>query len=254
MTRVETSAPSTEKLTKEIKHQIDVDLKKVRRRRKILRIGGCLIVVLVLGGGLFFTGAWMMAASGLYNVPIISAWAFHTPEPLHEVKLGEGVKEENALDQMRTEINNLINTQYAGQVQVSEANVVLDEELLTSFLVQNISDVSETRSVEIIKSQIAIEPEGMEIFLHMIWREQPIYISVVAVPRVIENDIKLDIISAHLGNLPLPTWVVGHVINVFFGSAMNILQIPMVGFINIESIDLIYGKLRLNGEIEYTTF
>jgi hypothetical protein len=254
MTRVETGAGSTEKLKKEIKHQVEVDIRKVHRRKKMLLWGSSLILVVVVGGGLFFAGAWAVAATGLYDVPMISSWAFHVPVPIHEVHVEESVDEVSVLEQMRTEINDLISTQYTGQIQASEANVVIDEELLTTFLIQNISGAVEHAGAEIVKSQIAIEPTGMEIFLHIAQKERPVYISLIVIPEVVDNDINLDIRSARLGNLPLPTWAAGYALNTFFGSALSVLQVPIVGFVHLDSIDLIYGKLRLNGAIEYTTF
>lgn len=254
MTRVETGAGSTEKLKKEIKHQVEVDIRKVHRRKKMLLWGSFLIIVVVVGGGLFFAGVWAVAASGLYDVPMISSWAFHPPEPIHEVKVEENAEDKSVLERMRTEINDIISTQYPGQLQVSEANVIIDERLLTEFLMQNITAAAEHAGVEIIKSQIAIEPAGMEIYLHMIQEERPVYISLIVIPEVVDNDINLDIRSAHLGNLPLPTWAAGYALNTFLGSALSVLQVPVVGFVHLDSIDLIYGKLRLNGEIEYTTF
>jgi len=254
MTRVETGAGGTEKLKKEIKHQVEVDIRKVHRRKKMLRWGGCLILIAIVGGGLFFAGAWAVAASGLYKVPLISSWAFHPPEPLHEVRIEENAEEISVLERMRTEINELISTKYPGQLQVSEANVIINEDLLTTFLMQNISVAAEHAGAEIIKSQIAIEPAGMEIFVHMIHSERQVYLSVVVIPEVVDNDISLDIKSARLGNLPLPTWAAGFALETFLGSALSVLQVPVVGFVHLDSIDLIYGKLRLNGAIEYTTF
>ena len=219
----------------------------------MLRWGGCLILVAVVGGGLFFTGAWAVAASGLYNVPMISSWAFHPPDPIHDVEVEENVEEVSVLERMRTEINDLISTNFPGQLQVSEASVIIEEQLLTTFLLQNITAAAEHAGAEIIKSQIAIEPAGMEIFVHMVHKERPVYLSLVVIPEVIDNDIDLDIISARLGNLPLPTWAAGYALNTFLGSALSVLQVPVVGFVHLDSIDLIYGKLRLNGAVEYTT-
>ncbi len=254
MTRVETGATSTENLKKEIKHQVEVDIRKVHRRKKMLKFGGCLLLFVLVGGGIFFAGAWTVAASGLYEVPFFSSWAFYEPEPLHEVVLEEDYESVGVLERMRTDINELISTQYPGQLQVSAASVTIEETLLTAFLYQNVSVAAEHAGAKIKEAQVALEPQGMEIFVYMIHKERPVYISLLVIPQVVDNNIDLDIQSARIGNLPIPSFAAGFALNTFLGSALSVLHIPAVGFVHLDSIDLLYGKLILNGAIEYTTF
>lgn len=212
------------------------------------------MLLAVIGGGIFFAGAWVVAASGLYEVPLFSGWAFHEPEPLHEVVLEEDYENVGVLERMRTEINELIRTHYPGQLRVSAASVSIEETLLSTYLYQNVSMAAGHADAEIEKAQVALEPQGMEIFVHMIHKGRPVYISFLVIPQVVDNDIYLDIQSARIGSLPIPSFAASFVLNTFLGSALSVLQIPAVGFVHLDSIDLLYGKLKLNGTIEYTTF
>lgn len=254
MARVESGASGAEQMKKQITRQVEVDIRKMQRRKKMIRCGSCLFLVVLFFAALAGFIAWAMAASGMYQVPFFSSWAFNEPEPIHRVVIEDDFEDVEVLERMRTQINNLITTENPGQLRLSEASVTVDEELITAYLNQNIASAAEQANAEIIRAQVAVEPKGMEIFVHMIRNDKPIYIRLLIIPEVIENDINLNIIDARLGNLPIPTWAAGYALNTLMGSALSVLQVPVVGFVHLSGIDLIYGKLVLNGSIEYTTF
>jgi len=246
--------PDTAELKKDIKKQVEVDLRKQARRKKLFRCFSCLVLLIAVFGAVVFIGAWLVARTGLYEIPMISSWAFQVPEPVHRVDTSKGYTADDLLLSMRTDINNLIETQYPGQLLVSEASISLDEEIITAYLAETIQPSLVASGFILNQFQLAVEPEAIEIFGYLSRGDRPVYVTITAVPTILEDDISLEIKQARLGNLPVPK----SIISIFFGplveSMLKAFQLPTVGFVSLRDIELMYSKIKLIGAIEYTTF
>jgi hypothetical protein len=255
MARIDTSkATSAENLKKEVRKQVEVDLKKRARRKKLLKCGSCLFLLVIVIGGLFLAGAVLLAKSGLYDIPMISSWAFQEPEPIHEVVGEENLDADDLLYSMQSEINDLIESQSPGQLQVSEASITLDEAAITAYLKEVVEPSLNESGFQVRDFQLAVEPEVIEIYTEMTRQEMLFYISILAKPKIVNDNLGLEIERARLGNLAIPT----SIIRLFFGplieSVLKAFKIPTVGFVSLQDIELMYGKVKLIGAIEYTTF
>lgn len=256
MVRVEEGQTSNE-LKKQITRQVEVDLRKQARRKKIVRFFGCLALLVVVVGGLLIGGAWLAARTGLYDVPLISSWAFKTPVPIHKVEGAENFQQIDLLENLESKIVNLMKTEYPGKLRVSAAEVSLEEEILTAYIRQNIDGIVEnvSPSYKVSYVQLAAEPEDMEFFLRLDRDDNlPVYLSVLFVPVPKDSKIDLDIKNVRIGNLNIPTFIAKPLAGALFGSLIEMLKIPTVGFFYLKDIKLDYGELILIGGIEYTTF
>ncbi|MDD4994925.1 MAG: hypothetical protein PHW53_00390 [Patescibacteria group bacterium] len=253
MTRVET-AQDPEDVKKEIRKQVEVDIHKEAKRRKMFRCCSCLVIFLILGGGVAFLAAWGVAKTGIYDIPFISSWAFHVPEPVHEVRLEEDYRKFDFLESMRSDINNLMETEYPGKLQASSASVSLPESAITAFILQNIIPLAEQSGFTVEKAQVAVETAGMELYGHIKRGDKSFYITINAVPEVVENDIRLNVTSAKFGDLKVPVWIADAIFGTFLDSVLKALKLPLIGFVNLERMDLVREKIVLYGTIEYTTF
>jgi|GEM_PF-2677471 len=251
MARVETGSSNNEELKKEIKKQVVVDIKKQARRRKLFRYGSCLLLILFIVLFIAFICMWAIALSGLYEIPVLSKMLFKTPAPIHEVEIRDDIEEVDLLEHLESEINELVPTGSPGELTITEASVSLDEYVLTAFIWQRLNELPD---YEIIHAQVAVEPQGMEIFIHGKKNERPFYLTVMTMPKVVDGNLELEITSARLGNLRIPSALISTVLNTLLANILDILQLPIIGFVSLDNIELLYGQVRLEGLIEYTTF
>jgi len=237
MTKVEPSKQqSKEALKKEIKEQVEVDIRRSARKKKLFRCCSCFIIFIAFIGALVFGAAWAVARTGLYEVPYVSSWAFRAPEPMHEVTVPASYDATGSFEDFESMLGQ-------GGSQIS-----IKEEMLNAILLgQLVAPLSET-GLDVERAQIAIEPEGMEIFIHLARDEKVnIYLSILAMPKIDGNNIGFDVSKVRLGNLTIPDFIAGPVISSFLGSALGSLQLPMVGFMEIKDIKLNYGEIVLMG-------
>jgi len=251
MARVEPASSDSEQLKKEIKKQVVVDIKKQARRKKLFRYGSCLLLILAVVVFAALMSLWALALSGLYDVPVFSDMFFKTPEPIHQVEIKDDIEDIDLLEYLESEINEIVPTGEPGELTITEASVSLDEYVLTAFLWQRLAELPDYK---IIHAQIAVEPAGMEIFIHGERGYRPFYLTIMTIPKVADENLELDIISAKLGNLRIPSTLISTVLNTLLANILDILQLPIIGFVSLDEIELLYGKIKLNGLIEYTTF
>lgn len=256
MVRIEDDKTTgNEELKKNIARQVEVNLTRKKRRKKIQRIASCFVLVIVFLFIVFSFFAWLMSETGLYDVPFITEITFQPPEPLHPVEDPGSFEEVAIVENLRTKINNLIETEYPGQLTVSGAEIGIPEEILTVFLREQIKVPAEKYNFVVKRAQVAVEPKGMEFFIHLERTGlRDVYLSIIINPRVKDESITFDIMSARLGNLNIPSFVATPIINTFLGPAIQALEIPLVGFVFIQEIGLGDREVILKGDVEYTTF
>ncbi|MBU0649045.1 hypothetical protein KJ969_03020 [Patescibacteria group bacterium] len=238
MTKVEQDKQeSQEALKKEIKQQVEVDIRRSARKKKLFRCCSCFIIFIAFIGALVFGAAWVVAKTGLCEVPYVSSWAFKAPESLHEVVVPKSYDGASSFEDFGATLGH------------AQSQISIKEEMLNALLLdQLIQPLSET-GLDVERAQIAVESEGMEIFLHLARDEKVnIYLSIIAMPKIDGNRIGFDVVSVRLGNLGIPDFIAGPVISSFLGSALGALELPMVGLMELKEIKLNYGEIVLQGE------
>lgn len=128
------------------------DLKsEVRRSNRGSSFGswkiGCGVIILAGLLASIVWAVWIFAATGLLRVPLFTAWAYKTPEPIHAVQPGLSMQDYLATDPFQN------------------GTWPIPEGVLTTSLRASLQATSGT-SLDLDRAQVAVDPAvGLELFL-----------------------------------------------------------------------------------------
>ena len=229
----------------QMKGEVVKEIRKVENGRGKLTCS-LLFLVFIFGLGGWF--AWIYAATGLFNVPVFSLFAYEDPVPVHIVTPGtplETVVKENLQTILVQRIQ-----QGGGKLTDTSVTLTLNESSFTSTL-QSSLEASGVDYFDTDRVQIAIIENGtFEVFLPL--KDRAKQTAVVA-------DIELEIVNGGIvvktGKVRLGSYVFPRLLTEFFADTIIKPQLPALNsslgqYAKIESVSYTEGQITVNGNFD----
>ncbi|MBD3359364.1 MAG: hypothetical protein GF365_01485 [Candidatus Buchananbacteria bacterium] len=215
---------------------------KRKQNKKMFGCSGCLILFLIIILAISLIGAYVLAKSGLKEVPFLTANFYHEPEP---ARLVEADNVSEADKDILARLEKSVSQELVAQQQINELTVSLDlsEEVLSAVLRDKIKEKA-SLAEKIEYAQIAILPDNLEVFIE---NKDPsnLIITLNIKPTIKDGKADLEIVNFKIGDLTLPNFIG----NISFGfiaekSLNNFLNVT-AKYGQIQNINLMNGNLIL---------
>jgi hypothetical protein len=188
--------------------ELEAEISKLKRslkrkaNRKLFGCFSCSISLLFIF--LFFAlfGAYILAKSGLKEVPLFSKWFYQEPQPAYLVEVDKNIG---------TDIWSIIkkNASTEALLQQKNENIKFTFDLSDAQLTQLVREkINEEASLKkkIDFFQIAVLPDNLEVFIQTKEPKQ-LYVILNILPKVKDGKINFEVNKFRLGNLSLPNFL-----------------------------------------------
>ncbi|MFA6131787.1 MAG: hypothetical protein WC702_01800 [Patescibacteria group bacterium] len=210
------------------------------------RLWGCLFLFLILL--LAVVGlAWIVAASGLINVPVLSSLAYKTPAPLHVVAAGA------PLETYISETFGAVLTErlQSGAGSLADRSVELslsENSITTSFRTllkdNNLSFFSGNLA------QVAIdERQGVEIFLPIAGQSNGNALRFIVIPAAKDGLVVAEDIKIKIGNLSIPSFLTNIILKPIINNGLSYLNQEIGRYALIDRLETTTGFLKVFGTL-----
>jgi len=179
-------------------------------RKKIRGCFSCGVIFAVVMIVIFFWGLWVVAATGLVEIPLMTRFAFTSPQPSHTVEIvstsPESWIERGVLNQVMDKLTSSI------EPFNSEISLTVPEGILTNLL-RSSSVLIEDENVAIApgEGQVAVVDEELEIFVPI--KNTETAITLALVPSIENDELDLSVESLYIGSLHIPNFIVKYLVN-----------------------------------------
>jgi len=229
MTRVEAKKEEV----KELQSEIDKLKKGLKRKqsKKLLSCSNCLIGLIFVVIIIVLLSAYVLAKSGLKEVPFFTERFYQEPEPTYLVDSSKITESDKDLLQTFTDI---VKAESLKQQKLGDFNVNLkiSDDQLTA-IVRDKVKAQESLNEKIDYIQVAVLPENLELFSKN--KEPSKVIVVLKLKPVVKNgEIDLKVISFKVGDLKLPRFIG----NFFFA------------YLTERSVNKVLGLYEKYGQVE----
>lgn len=241
MTRIEESN------TSERVEDLEAEMSRLKRglkrknRNGLFSYSNCLIVVILFCFALFFLALFLLAKSGLREVPIFTEAFYHQPAPAYLVDssrfsqadivgLFKKEVEKTALAQKKT-----------GDFQLPFS---LTDLQLTALIKEKIA-ADEQLKQEVEQIQVAVLPDSLEIFFK---QKVPsnLIITLNIVPAVIDEKLDFQVTKFKVGDLKIPVFAANFLTDKVVEKNLNIVLSSFSQYGRIEKITLKDKKIDLS--------
>ncbi len=244
MARIEKGQPAKQEI-EELKAQVVNEVRRVRRRKiPILAI----FSLLLIASGVVWV-MWMVAASGIVSVPLISRYAYPAPpKPTREVSSGEPLEgvladEVNALLPERLQAG-------GGQLSDRSFDLALPESAITASLRAGLEKDPNT-IFDASRVQVAVvEGEGLEIFLPLAQSAQETALVILVSLQIEDGHVVFDLPRVQFGQLVMPAWLSEVVMTAPLEQGISAFEAELERMVAITDIRAENGVLRLTGELQ----
>lgn len=241
MTRIESAnqrGDQVNNLQTEI-YKIKKGLKK-KQNRRILSCGSCAIVFLIIFLILAGFSSYVLAKSGIVQIPYLSDWSYQEPRPAYIVQTE--LQNESQIDILAKLKDSLVNSFVnINNALNSKVNLQLNDRQLTSLLSDQVVQNSSLKN-RIDYLQVAVLPQNLELFIKLRKPQNTILIFEI-VPKIDNNKIDLEVVSFKIGNLKMPNFIGKAIVAPLGEKILNMVITPFLGFGKIQEIKLDYGKV-----------
>jgi len=216
--------------------------KEVTKKRRI--IWGDIFSCWVLGVGfllmLLTLALFVLAKSGIVHVPYLSDWLYHPPVPPHYVV---------AKSMSWSDFNKTVSGRLAEQGLDSEPPLVLQlsEQEFTGLLQGVVENGLRSGEYKAEIAQVIFTPKAIQLYFYLTWNDYFTFEILTHLVPVVENDgtLRLEVIDARFGDLPLPgSWVI-NLIGYFFARDVGVWQIILSNGYGIQSAVLSNANIEL---------
>jgi hypothetical protein len=198
--------------------QIEKKLSKMedkmdRSRRRVFSCFNCLVYFAMIILALFLYGSYILAKTGLAEVPYFTEKFFKVPEPVYVVE----VDAKTVTDQVF--INEIIK-QTSGAFARGETSAQVTLNFTEEYLTARLNEIlveSDKPSFEF--AQASIDGSKVEVFLHK--KDSRVYITADIVPEFADGKIKFDLRKLKLGNSNMPTGLGNLIIKLAVGDRLS---------------------------------
>ena len=244
MARVEKQDELKEEISK-MKSKLDSGLGEEKKNKHgfvktVLLLFLVLIVVVVLGIG------WVVAATGLVKIPILSSMAYEKPEPTRVVEAGVSLED---LVKAEFEIQfaqHVIDT--SGILEDMRMDFHVPEDALTTTLRSGIEETGDDQ-IEAVHAQVVVLAEtGFELYLPVKDSPQETAIMVTANLSILESKTNIEIIEVKLGSLSLPEKIINAIIVPIAQRQIEGMLEKTNLYAQIESIEYAQGEVIIRTE------
>lgn len=229
---VEDLESEVEKLKKQLKR---------KQNKKVFGCWGCLSLMVLL---LLFCAlgvAYVLAKSGLKQIPILTPALYKEPQPIYLVQTKNLKKED--LDVLAILKNNAMK---AASLQKNtdklDIKLQLSEAQLTGIARQSLeSNPDLAKKIQFL--QIAVLKDDLQLFVKT---EGNLYFVMQLKPLVADGKLKLDCKSIKVGNLDLPGFVKNFTVGYVIENTLNQSLEAFLQFGKLTSIELTPGAATFN--------
>ncbi|MCX6742931.1 MAG: hypothetical protein NT116_01720 [Candidatus Parcubacteria bacterium] len=207
---------------------------KRKQNRKFFSCGNCLLlfIIFILGCALF--SAYVLAKSGLVELPILSAKFYQEPQPEYRIKTENLTAAEK--DLWAVLLKNA-KEQILIQKKVNNFNLdlKLSEAQLTNFLREEIrSNDSLNKKIDFI--QLAVKSDNLELFAKL--KAPKMYMILNLKPMIKNNKLEIAVEQFKIGNLKLPKFLGSLGLTFLLEKSLNNLLALNNDLISISGIEL----------------
>lgn len=243
MSRIEKQADIKQQL-EQVKGEVVKQVKHSTRKRKPWLACGVLLFLSVMGLILWFV--WNVAATGLVQVPVLSALAYKQPEPTRVVEpgLSAGAYME---EWFATHVTQQL---IEGEGEFRNRSFTL--ELSESSLTTSARDLVSESQMDFIGSnvQVALLEESLiELFVPITWNGQDSVVLANMELTVVDGMLSVQPDQIQVGSLRLPTFVIATFILPNVERELRDVNAQLGGYASISEIQTSEGVLTLKGEI-----
>lgn len=231
MARVEDKDDNKDtKLREELKREVRKEMRRGQRRARWGPLLGCLLglvlFLLIIGGG----AAFILARTGLVEVPVLSSRLYTPPAPTRVVEPEEFDIESKVMD-VFTE----------SQEEPGLMKIALREGELTAMFQEGAREALAEQGIELTTIQAAILEEFVELYFDAKIGGKDVRILARVLPKVEDGLPKIEVLETHLGGLPVHPRIIGGVLDNALDAALG----EMGDEIKLESIELNPGVLEI---------
>ncbi len=198
----------------------------------ILAIGFLGIVILLI--------LFLLAKSGMLNIPYISDWVYEAPRPQRFV-----IANDLSWDQFR----NILTQRVQEQNIDSEPplSLTLDEKELTGLLTGSVDQALRSEDLDAPVAQIAVLPDSVELYFFLTWKDFFTFEILTYLVPIVEDDgtLKFEVKDARIGDLPIPGQWVLQLVGYFFKRDIGVWKIILSNGYGIQDVQLFDGSLDL---------
>jgi hypothetical protein len=240
MTRIETENKK-DNLVEDLQGEIGKLKRGLKRKqsKRLLSCGSCAIaflVVIIISGGI---SAYLLAKSGIMQIPYASGILYQEPKPAYFVQIVSDEPQKDLLTILKDNltgslgsINNALN---------SNVDLQLSDRQITNLISDQVRQNNSLNN-RIDYLQVAVLPQNLELFIRL-RKPQNTFLIFEIVPKAENNKVDLEVISFKIGNLKMPNFIGKVIIAPIGEKILNMVITPFLGFGKIQEINLDYGKV-----------
>ncbi len=205
----------------------------------VLGVATLLILLIIL--------LFVVVKAGILNVPYLSERFYNPPLPYHFVV---------ANTMSWSDFNKIVSTKLTEEGLDSEPplDLQLTEQEFTGLLQGVVLNGLRSSEYKAEVAQVTFLPESIELYFYLTWHDYLTFEILTHLVPVVENDgtLRLEVVDARFGDLPLPgSWVI-NLIGYFFARDVGVWQIILSNGYGIQSatlstrfIDLFIGPVNV---------
>lgn len=244
MTRVEKQTSVAQQL-EGMKKEVVREVRQHNRKRRPLLTCSLLILLLIVSVCVWV--GWLLAATGLVEVPLLTSLAYDAPKPIHPVEAGTPV-EVFVEEQLKSEITSRLQSG-SGELQDRSVSLVISEEAFTATL-RSFVEESGIALLDGSETQLALDPNiGAELFVPLKNNPRASAVIVTMEVGVVDGDITITPTHLRVGSLELPRFVVTKLLNPLLQQEVVKLNDGLTGYADIDSVVGTAGEMTLTGRL-----
>jgi hypothetical protein len=240
MSRIEKQTPMKEELTK-MKGEVVREVRRSGKRLKKWHIVGIAFLVFLVIFGLWV--CWLVAATGLVRIPVLTSFAYESPTPHRIIEAGTPL-ETVAEAQFRSELTKRLQ-QGGGTIKDDVLVFSASESSFTSSF-RTALEESGVGALEVGTSQISIQEEdGLVLFVPLKDSELKTALLVEVMPSVVDEEVILTLTSVQLGSLKVPLFIIAMLFQPMLEAYVNDLNKELAGFATITDVTIQEGWMEI---------
>lgn len=221
------------------------EIEQITPRKKGRGCFSCAVVFALALIFVFFWFVWSLAATGLVEVPIMTALAFDKPAPDHVVKPSLVSPEDWLQNQVLSQATNRV---LAGKPIDGDLSLVVPESVMTSMLRASSSFFPGDKiPLEIKSGQIAVANDALEVFVPISETETALKISII--PFLSDGGIGLELKSVKVGSMKVPSLIVKYALNNIVNLGVDKANSSLENLVDITDISVADDGLAVEGSI-----
>lgn len=241
MSRIEEK--NNQNQVEELESEIEKLKKNLKRKqnRKFWNCSTCLLFFILVLFFLTAASAYLLAQSGLINVPYFTEHFYHEPQPSYLINTENITASEKDLSGM---IERAVRAEALKQKKTENLKVTfeLNEAQITALLRDQIKANQEfERKIEYL--QVAIMQDYLELFVK--FKEPKLFATLKILPQIKNNNFNFKVIEFKIGNLKLPRFLGSLGLTYLLEKSLNQLLKSLADQLLLENIELAAKTARV---------